>query len=230
MEAKLGVWLAAASIAGSVSAEDLQSMMRRCVPEVHPTTLSAIVHVESAGHAYVISDDGPEGLPWSQRKTMLRSFYPASKDEAVRLVESLLAQRHLVGIGPMQVSVRNVRRLGMTVQDAFDTCTNLRLGGRVLVEQFLSASKKYRNQQEALLAAVSAYNTGNFENGFKNGYVQKVVNASQYRVPEIKYGRSSSSAGQIARKGGMKNSPPNRTSNEARALAARYAKIEVESF
>ncbi|MFC6523146.1 lytic transglycosylase domain-containing protein [Undibacterium arcticum] len=170
-------------------ADDMDALMQRCAPQVHPKTLSAIVHTESRGRAFVISDDGPMGLPWAERKLMLRSYDPSTKDEAANLVESLTAQGHMVGIGLTQLSSRHLKRFGISVQTALEPCDNLRMGAQVLTEFYAEALKKYKNPEQALLAAISAYNTGNFENGFGNGYVQKVVDASLYRVPELKYGR-----------------------------------------
>jgi type IV secretion system protein VirB1 len=209
-------------LAANAAAEDLDAIMRRCAPDVHPKTLAAIVRTESNAKAYVISDDGPIGLPWSQRKSMIRSFDPATKDDAVNLVDQLNAQNHMVGIGLTQINSRHLKRMGASVQAALDPCINLRLGAKILVEFYLDAKKRITDPDKALLAAISAYNTGSFENGFGNGYVQKVVNASQHIVPEIRYGRA---AAPVSR-------PENALGKSRRStlLEAKLAAIEVESF
>lgn len=160
-------------------AENLDAMLSRCAPQVHPTTLKALIKVESNGHAFAISDDGAAHLAWEQRKTMLRSFYPRSKDEAILLAESLLKQGHLVGIGPMQISTRNLTRLGSSLAAALEPCENLRLGAALMVENYLAALHKYKNPQQALLAAISRNNTGSFERGIGNGYVARVIRAAR---------------------------------------------------
>lgn len=213
----------------TANAEDLHSMMLRCVPQVHPTTMSAIVAVESKASAYIIADSGPAHLPWAQRKTMLRSFDPPTKEEAVRIVETLLKQGHLVDIGVSQVNVRNIAPSGVSIGDAFDPCTNLRLGGQVLVAFYLDALKKFRAPDKALLAAISAYNTGSFVNGFGNGYVQKVVNASRVQVPALRYG-GVRGAGRSLAAGARPSAAPGAATPRSSLLDARMAKLEVESF
>ncbi|MFD2274733.1 transglycosylase SLT domain-containing protein [Undibacterium arcticum] len=125
-------------------ADDMDALMQRCAPQVHPKTLSAIVHTESRGRAFVISDDGPMGLPWAERKLMLRSYDPSTKDEAANLVESLTAQGHMVGIGLTQLSSRHLKRFGISVQTALEPCDNLRMGAQVLTEFYAEALKKYK--------------------------------------------------------------------------------------
>lgn len=214
-------------------ADGMEALMLRCAPQVHPKTLGAIVHQESRGRAFVISDDGPANLPWSVRRSMLRSFDPVSKDEAANLVDSLTKQGHMVGIGLTQIGSRHLARMGVSVQDALDPCTNLRLGAQVLVEFHAEAVKRYSDPQKALLAAISAYNTGSFEGGFSNGYVQKVVNAAQYRLPELKYGRV------VSAKLGHTNGPGVKVasvrvsvarSRASSLLQAKLATVEVGSY
>lgn len=219
-------------LASSACAEDMESLMRRCAPDVHPKTLSAIVRTESNAKAYVISDDGRIGKPWSERKHLIRSFDPATKDDAAKLVDSLTAQNHMVGIGLTQINSRHLKRMGTSVQAALDPCTNLRLGAQILVEFYIEAKKRFADADKALLAAISAYNTGSFENGFGNGYVQKVVNASQHIVPEIRYGRVGGTkiaqVRPVAAKVKTVTAAANRPGN--RLLEAKLAVIEVESF
>jgi type IV secretion system protein VirB1 len=45
----------------------------------------------------------------------------------------------------------------------------------VLTRNYVRASKQYGNQQAALQAALSAYNTGDFQKGITNGYVGFVL-------------------------------------------------------
>lgn len=223
----------------TVHASELEALMQRCAPEVHPTTLSAIIRTESAGKAFVISDDGPSDQPWSVRKTMLRSFNPASAQDAVDLVEKLTKDGHIVGIGLTQINSRNLARLGWSVTSALDPCTNLRYGSKILLDFYQTAFKKYQNKDKALVAAISAYNTGDFENGVANGYVQKVVSATQYQIPELKLGHAGMSVasnykpGHTAsgsRPGKSKGATMVASGAENRLLAAKLAVIEVESF
>src|ERR1700730_16398043 len=95
---------ALALVSGSTHAEDLAAMMQRCAPNVHPTTLGAIVKTESSGRMYVLLDNGPANLPFSVRKTMLRTIYPESAAEAATVARDLIARGHLVDMGLTQLN------------------------------------------------------------------------------------------------------------------------------
>ena len=67
-----------------------------------------------------------------------------------------------------------MNRVGLSVADAFDPCKNLKAAGTIFNTGFQAAMQQYPEGQ-ALQAALSAYNTGNFVQGFSNGYVGKVL-------------------------------------------------------
>jgi len=173
--AAIGLLLSGPALAGvqGVSPE-LSAMLARCAPSVHPETMAAIVSAESRGHQYAIADAGPKHLPWSKRKRLVRSFYEGSLDSAVARVNGLLAQGHTVSMGPAQVNDRNLPALKMTVRDAFDSCKNVAAGGKILTAFYVKAAKQYGPGDRALRAALSAYNSGSFVRGEKDGYVDLV--------------------------------------------------------
>jgi type IV secretion system protein VirB1 len=67
--------------------------------------------------------------------------------------------------------------LGLTLESAFDACTNLAAMQSVLSSCFDTARKASTSpgSQAALRQALSCYYSGNFTTGFRHGYVQKVV-------------------------------------------------------
>jgi type IV secretion system protein VirB1 len=71
----------------------------------------------------------------------------------------------------MQVNSRNLATLGVTVEQVFDPCTNIRSGATILTANYAQAVRTRGEGQPALKAALSAYNTGDFYRGFANGYV-----------------------------------------------------------
>jgi type IV secretion system protein VirB1 len=168
---------AALTLSCPARAGTLEPLIETCAPLVHPVTMTKLIRVESVGHLYAISDDGPANLPWSQRRHMLRSFNPGSLAEATAIAQHLRETGHLFGLGLSQVSSRNLTRFGVTIDQALDPCTNLRIGSRILVDFYLDAQRSWPDPSKAVLAAISAYNTGNFIDGFSNGYVSKVVGA-----------------------------------------------------
>jgi type IV secretion system protein VirB1 len=212
---------ALALVSSSTQAEDLAAMMQRCAPNVHPTTLGAIVKTESSGRMYVLLDNGPANLPFSVRKTMLRTIYPESAAEAATVARDLIARGHLVDMGLTQLNNRNLAGLGLTVEQALDPCTNLWAGGTILSNFYANASKQYRDQQSALMAAISAYNTGDFERGLNNGYVSTVIRNAGMPVPALLTTGPRVSNGSAVRSGrsGMRRSG---------LLDAKFSELEVE--
>jgi type IV secretion system protein VirB1 len=182
----LGIYFISFFIISTSAASELVELMSRCAPTVHPTTLSAIIRTESGGNKYALADAGPGHLPWRIRKNMVRSFYPQTLQDAAGIARGLIDKGHIVAIGLTQLSSRNLKRLGLTVEEVLEPCTNLRSGGQILTEFYMNALKKYQEPNQALLAAISAYNTGNFQNGFSNGYVKTVLSASLQQVPQLK--------------------------------------------
>jgi type IV secretion system protein VirB1 len=149
-------------------------LLARCAPTVHPETMSAVISAESRGNQFAIADAGPVALPWSQRKSMVRSFYPGSADAAVAKATELIRAGHTVSLGLAQINDRNLARYGVTVRDVFDPCTNVWVGGRILTDFYVRAVKKFGNGPEALHASLSAYNSGDWFRGAKDGYVSLV--------------------------------------------------------
>nr|WP_280971486.1 lytic transglycosylase domain-containing protein [Cupriavidus gilardii]WDE72627.1 hypothetical protein [Cupriavidus gilardii] len=124
----------------------------------------AIVKTESGGYPWAIGDN-----------TARRSYKPASKQEAVATANELIAAGHNLDLGLGQINNRNLAALGLSVEQVFEPCVNLRAAQTILKWGYDRATRVHGPGQAALLAALSAYNTGSLSRGFGNGYVQKVV-------------------------------------------------------
>lgn len=153
----------------------LHALLVQCAPQVHPETMAAIVSAESRGHHLAIADAGPVHLPWSQRKHLVRSLYPASLDDAVSTASALIQRGHTVSLGVAQVNDRNLRRLGLSLQDVFEPCKNIAAGAAILTEFYQRAEARFgKGTPKALRAALSAYNSGDWVRGEREGYVDRV--------------------------------------------------------
>lgn len=164
----------AAMPAGAGGGADVEALLKRCAPSVHPETMRAVLSVESRGNMLAVADAGPVALPWSQRKHLVRSHYPATMPEAVGLVKRLLADGHTVSIGLAQINDRNLKKVGLTVEQAFEPCANVAAGARILSSFYVDAVQTYGSGVKALRAALSAYNSGSFVRGEAEGYVDLV--------------------------------------------------------
>lgn len=144
---------------------DFVALAQQCAPQVAHQTMAAIVRVESGFRPLAINVNGGNTL---ERQ-------PANKAEAVATARWLIDNGYSIDLGVGQVNSKNLARKGLTVEAAFDPCANLGAAASILEEFYLLARKQFPDEQTALRAAVSAYNTGSFSRGFDNGYVQKVV-------------------------------------------------------
>lgn len=149
-------------------------LAKTCAPDVHVTTITAIVRHESGFNPLAIGVNGKPG----------RSIFPKSRQEAVDEVRKLQAKGASFDAGYGQINNANWKWLGITPENVFDPCTNLKAAQRVLVQCYEGASKAHQGQA-ALHAALSCYNTGNYTYGLKNGYVRKVLAGAGLKVPAL---------------------------------------------
>jgi len=95
-----------------------------------------------------IDPDPAHGLPASS----VRASTPA---EAAAYARTLIAQGRHIGLGLMQISDAQLARHGLTIENAFDACRNMRAG-----------ADHYRADVQAVLnLAARRYNTGSIERG-----------------------------------------------------------------
>ncbi len=99
---------------------------------------------------------------------------PASKSEALALATQHIARDKSVDVGLMQINSANLPSLNLSLADALDPCTNIRAGAKILTDFYLRTDRK-EPQQIRLLKALSAYNTGDYQKGFRNGYVVRYL-------------------------------------------------------
>jgi len=143
--------------------KESEAALLDCGSTVDPSTLQAIMRVESGAHVLAIKVNGATEQP-----------LPAgSAADATAIATAWIAKGYDVDMGLMQVNSRNLQSLGYSVAQMFDPCTNIAAGASILTADYLLASVGRPDPQVTLRAALSAYNTGSFERGFFNGYVAK---------------------------------------------------------
>jgi type IV secretion system protein VirB1 len=144
-----------------VIAHALLQLFLRCAPGVGPVTMSALVAYESDANPYAVGDN-----------TDRRSYAPAGRAQAEELALRLLRAGHRIDVGYAQIDSDNFARLGIGPREAFDDCTNVGAGARILTEDYARAALRFGPGQAALMHALSAYNTGGFWAGL--GYARGV--------------------------------------------------------
>jgi type IV secretion system protein VirB1 len=143
----------------------LAALIRHCAPAVAPSTMAAIVQVESGGDPFAIGDN-----------TAGRSYYPHDRATAERLARRLLDAGHLLDLGIAQIDSMNFAGFGATVHTIFDPCVNLNVGARILSDDYAFAMGRYRDAQVALRHAIGMYNTGRLNAGTR--YIARVLAAA----------------------------------------------------
>ena len=144
---------------------DLVALSLVCAPLIAPGTAQALIAIESSGNPYAIG---------VVAGALVRQ--PQNLSEAIATARALEASGHNFSVGLGQINKSNFAKYGMTLETAFDPCTNLQAMQGILGDCFDRATR-HANPQTALRQAFSCYYSGNFQTGFDHGYVRKVVTA-----------------------------------------------------
>lgn len=111
------------------------------------------------------------------------SRQPKNLPEALATVKMLEEAGYNFSVGIAQVNRYNLKKYGLgNYTRAFDTCSNLRAGSKILQECYISAGRNWGK-------AFSCYYSGNFVTGYRHGYVQKVFDSiRKYGSPHTTMG------------------------------------------
>lgn len=142
------------------------ALSQACAPQAAPQTMAAIAWTESRFDPLAI---GVNRGPRPARR-------PRDAVDAARIARNLLARGANLDLGLAQINSANLAWLGLSVEAAFDPCRNLSAAGVVLRAGYRPA--RDGDRQAALRVALSRYNTGHPDRGFRNGYVARVERAA----------------------------------------------------
>lgn len=146
------------------------ALAQTCAPHVDVTTLAALVRVESGFNPYAI------GVVGAHLQSQPRSYA-----EAVATARALAARGYNFSVGLGQVNVRNLARVGESLVTIFEPCRNLRASSAILQQCFVRSSAhvaqttRTMDPQRALRDALSCYYSGNFQTGYRQGYVASIL-------------------------------------------------------
>ena len=147
---------------------NLPVLLHECVPTAAPQTVAAVVRTESNFNPLAININGGTRL----------TRQPQSAEEATSWAIWLGAHGYSIDVGLMQINNANLRRMNLDYAAAFDPCTNLRVGTAMLTANYQRGLQSGYAADKALYHALSAYNTGDFNRGLRNGYVNSVLRAA----------------------------------------------------
>lgn len=158
--------------------KEFQALAQQCAPEIPLVTLRSIAHVESGFRPYALSLNYPKRIAREhglQDSEIFLARQPRTLSEARSWAHYLLGTGRSVSIGLFQINSEHAADLGLTTDQLFDPCTNMKAGARLLKAYYRQAAAVIGEGQAALQYALSGYNSGFPLVGFTNGYVKSVI-------------------------------------------------------
>lgn len=137
----------------------------QCAAQIAPSTMTAIVKVESGGNPWALYDNNTG-----------QSIQPQSYGQALADVRLALAMGQKMDVGLAQVDTENFAAYGLTPATALNACTNLHVGAEILATDYHHAASVYGPGQVALFHAFEAYNSGHLHGDA--GYADKILGAA----------------------------------------------------
>jgi type IV secretion system protein VirB1 len=151
----------------------VMALSQQCAPGIALEAIVPQVHVESHFNELAIGvNNGPQ-------------VRARSLPEAIALATRFIRAGYSVDLGLAQINSKNLRRLGLTIEQTFDPCTSLRAASVVLAENYSQASTS-RAGVDAINATWSLYNSGSTTRGIRNGYVGKIWASATDLVPRMR--------------------------------------------
>lgn len=136
-----------------------------CAQGIDPRLSASLVRQESNFNPYAIGLDG---------KAVLKA-QPKTYEEAVKTAVNLMREGKGFSVGLSQVHISNVVRYGMSWQEAFDPCTNMRAGSTILKGFYSRAVQAGYRDNDAVFAALRGFNSGDVRNPVSNGYARNIL-------------------------------------------------------
>ena len=127
----------------------LSQTSAECAPMVAPSTMAAIVRVESGGNPLAMWNNSTRSM-----------VTPGNRAQAIQYLRQAMAAGQRVDVGLAQVDTGNFSAFGLTPRTAFNACANLRAGGKILRVDWQQARENGYRGQQALYHAFEAYNSG----------------------------------------------------------------------
>jgi type IV secretion system protein VirB1 len=161
-----------------LSAAEFNTIAAACAPNVPLVTLRAMARAESAFHPYALSLNYPRRTAQEQgieSGGLFLARQPRTLNEAQAWTRYLVIRGRTVSIGLLQINSEHAADFGLTWDQLFDPCTNMRVGAHLLTAYYRQAAAILGDGQQALRFALSGYNSGLPLVGFSNGYVDTVI-------------------------------------------------------
>ncbi|WP_251148846.1 lytic transglycosylase domain-containing protein [Campylobacter fetus] len=151
------------------------SMIDQCKNQnVDTEIIKQIIEVESKYQQFAINVN------------KVGSFTLKTKKEAKALADFYIKQGYSVDIGLMQFNSSNLKEFSYSIDEILEPCNNIKAGSDIFYLAYESTNPNL-DKNERINKALSVYNTGNQQLGFKNGYVAKfdIQNSNNIEIQKI---------------------------------------------
>ncbi len=138
-------------------------IIQQCTPMINPNLMQSVINVESSHNPYAIG---------VVNARLLRQ--PQNLAEAKATARYLEQSGYNYSIGVAQVNRSNFSRFNLTLDNGFDLCANLNVGGQILAE-CLNRALAQGYQEQATVKALSCYYAGQFNSRVGAQYANKVM-------------------------------------------------------
>lgn len=122
-------------------------LAQTCAPIVAAEILAGVVSIESRFEPFAVRiNNGPP----LTRQT-------ATKAEAIEIATSLAAERQDIQLGLGGIGIEELRKLNLSISEAFDPCLNLQATATVLDGYYRIAAKAGANKEQAEQVMLQSY-------------------------------------------------------------------------
>src|SRR3954453_2284558 len=111
----------------------------QCAPHVASATIEKIIEVEASDKPLAFHVNGVKVQP----------LVPDTPEAVAALAKVWIAKGSTVDLGLMQVNSANLPKLGLSVEQVLDPCTNITAGASILTAGYAQAVKVHGEGQEA---------------------------------------------------------------------------------
>ncbi|RJG40929.1 type IV secretion system protein VirB1 [Mesorhizobium sp. DCY119] len=122
-------------------------LAQTCAPIVAAEILAGVVSIESRFEPFAVRINNGPALT---RRT-------ATKAEAIEIATSLAAERQDIQLGLGGIGIEELRKLNLSISEAFDPCLNLQATATLLDGYYRIAAKAGANKEQAEQAMLQSY-------------------------------------------------------------------------
>lgn len=152
-------------------------LAQTCAPTLAIETIAAVTSIESAFSPLAIRIN--TGYPLTDQ--------PQTKAEAIELATMLVEQGQNLDLGLGGLNSSELRRLGLTVSDAFEPCLNIKATATLLNNYYqlaINAGASASNAEVAMLR--SYYGQGDASIGQMVGYERRIAEEKKRLAPKLR--------------------------------------------